>query len=225
MTSHERFARMFDHRDADRIPVVDGPWGSTIERWHREGLPADVPWSTYFDMDKVAVIGVDNGPRFESRVLEETDDYTITTTSWGVTYKNWKHMASTPGYPHYRVRDRSTWAEAKSRMTPTSDRIDWDYLKAHYAGWCEEGCWIQYGFWFGFDITHSDMVGTENLLFALAEDPEWCMEMFEHELDVDIALFDQDLGRRLSSDSIMWPDDMGYKHNQFFSLDVYRRVP
>ena len=223
MTSHERFKRMFEHRDADRVPVIDGPWGSTVERWHREGLPDGVSWSSYFDMDKVAGIGVDNGPRFESKVLEETDNYSITTTSWGVTYKNWKHAASTPGYLDYRVRDRATWAEAKSRMTPTSDRIDWDYLKANYAKWQGDGCWIQFGLWFGFDITHAHMIGTENLLFALADDPEWCMEMFNHELDVDIALFDQIWDAGYHADSIMWPDDMGYKHNQFFSVDVYRQ--
>jgi uroporphyrinogen decarboxylase len=66
------------------------------------------------------------------------------------------------------------------------------------------------------------MVGTENVLMALVEDPEWCMEMFNHELDVDIALFEMILDAGYTADAIMWPDDMGYRQHQFFSLPVYR---
>ena len=47
MTSHERFSRMFAHREADRIPIIDSPWGDTIARWHREGMPrAPATWTT-----------------------------------------------------------------------------------------------------------------------------------------------------------------------------------
>ncbi len=42
MTSHERFTRMFEHREADRVPIQDGPGHATIERWRREGMPQDV---------------------------------------------------------------------------------------------------------------------------------------------------------------------------------------
>ena len=36
LTSWERFQRMYEHRDADRIPIIDDPWAATIERWRRE---------------------------------------------------------------------------------------------------------------------------------------------------------------------------------------------
>jgi uroporphyrinogen decarboxylase len=107
---------------------------------------------------------MDNGPRYEEKTLEETDEYKITTTSWGVTYKNWKHMSSTPEYLDFTVTDRDKWQDAKSRMTPDHNRIPWDHLKANYRMWKEKGWWIQAGFWFGFDITHAHMVGTERLL-------------------------------------------------------------
>ena len=78
--------------------------------------------------------------------------------------------------------------------------------------------------WFGFDVTHSWTVGTERLLMALIEEPEWCVDMFNHWLDVDLALFDMmwDAGYRF--DCIKWPDDMGYKNNQFFSMKTYREL-
>ena len=224
MTSHERFSRMFAHQAADRIPIIDSPWGATIERWQREGLPAGVDYVDYFGLDRVTGIGVDTSPRYPAATLEETDEYVIYTTGWGATMKQKKHAATTPDFLDFIIKDPDSWREAKARMTPTPDRIPWDYLKAHYPTWRKEGAWIQGGFWFGFDITHSWTVGTERVLMAMVEDPEWCREMFEHELAMDLALFDMIWDAGYTFDSISWPDDMGYKYHTFFSLETYREI-
>lgn len=224
MTSQERFQRMFEHRDADRIPIIDSPWLSTIERWREEGMPEDVNIADYFGLDHVACFELDNTPRYPVTTLEETEEYKITTTAWGVTYKNWKHAASTPEYVGFTVTDPDKWCEARERMVPSRDRIPWEYLKTNYAKWREDGYWIQMGMAFGFDCTHAHVVGTERLLEALVEKPEWCVDMFNHELDVYLALADMvwDAGYRF--DSIFWCDDMGYKQNQFFSMRMYREL-
>lgn len=224
MTSRERFTRMYEHREADRVPVIDTPWRATIERWHAEGMPADADYVEYFGLDRVGTIKADNSPRFEERVLEETADYIINTTRFGVTQKNWKHAASTPQFLEAKVIDRESWARAKERMRPDRDRIDWAALEKNYPRWKAAGAWVQAGLWFGFDITHARMVGTERLLLALAEDPEWCRDMFAHQLETDLALLEMiwDAGYRF--DAINWPDDMGYKGKQFFSLPLYREV-
>lgn len=224
MTSRERFARMYEHRAADRIPIIDSPWGATIERWHREGMPQGVDYVEYFGLDRVAHIGVDNSPRYEARTLEETEEYRVHTTSWGATLRNWKHAASTPEFMGFTIVDRESWAKAKSRMLPTRDRIDWNHLKENYAKWRAGGRWIQAGLWFGFDVTHSWIVGTERLLYGLVEDPDWCRDMFAHELDVNLALLDMVWDAGYTFDAIDWPDDMGYKGTQFFSLDMYREL-
>jgi len=224
MTSRERFQRMFEHREADRIPIIDQPWGSTIERWHREGMPEGVSYVDFFRLDRVAHIGVDNSPRYEERVIEETEDYRIVTTAWGATLRHWKHVTSTPEFLDFRIKDRISWKDAKARMVPTRDRIPWHLLETNYRRWREEGYWIQAGLWFGFDVTHSWAVGTERLLIALIEDPEWCLDMFNHYLDVDLALLDMIWDAGYHFDAVTWPDDMGYKGNQFFSVDMYREI-
>ena len=224
LTSHERFARMFDHREADRVPIIDGPWGATIERWRREGMPEDTDFVDFFGLDRVASVSVDNGPRYPTEVVEETDEYTVSVTSWGAKLKNWKHIASTPEFLDFEVKDPDSWREAKKRMEPTRDRVPWDQLKENYPKWREQGCWICGGGWFGFDITHSWFVGTERILMALAEDPEWCIDMFTHELEVNLALLDMAWEEGYTFDCLRWPDDMGYKYNQFFSLKTYREV-
>jgi uroporphyrinogen-III decarboxylase len=38
---------------------------------------------------------------------------------------------------------------------------DWDFLKKYFHQWQAEGRYIEGGFWFGFDVLHSWMAGTE----------------------------------------------------------------
>jgi uroporphyrinogen decarboxylase len=215
---------MYEHREADRVPVIDSPWGATVERWQREGMPADVSYVDYFGLDAVAHIGVDNSPRYRAEVLEETDAYKVYTTSWGATLKNWKHVASTPEFKDFTIVDRRSWDEAKARMTPTRDRIDWPHLARNYATWVKDGAWIQAGLWFGFDVTHSWIVGTDRVLYALVEDPDWCRDIFSHELEVNLALLDLVWEAGYKFDCVSWPDDMGYKGAQFFSVGMYRDI-
>jgi len=135
MTSRERFTRMFEHREADRIPIIDSAWTATIERWHREGMPEGMNFVEYFGLDGVAGISADNSPRYEAKTIEETDEYRIYTTGWGATIKDWKHAASAPQFLDFTIVDRESWEKAKGRMTPTRDRINWKHLEENYAKW------------------------------------------------------------------------------------------
>lgn len=224
MTSRERFQRMFDHREADRVPIIDGPWGATIERWHSEGMPKGTSYVDFFGLDKTAGIGVDNSPRFPRQVIEETDTYSVYTTTWGATQRTWKHAASTPEFLAHTVVDADSWRKAKERMLPTLDRVNWDHLREHYPIWERQGYWIEAGFWFGFDVTHSWFVGTERVLMALATDPEWVVDIFNTMLDLDLALFQKVWDEGYRFHAIRWPDDMGYKGHQFFSPRMYREL-
>jgi uroporphyrinogen decarboxylase len=223
LTSHERIRRMFDHQEADRVPVTDQPWKATIERWHSEGLPKDIPWEQYFELDRVRMLWIDNSPRFEQKVLEENEEWKIVTTKWGATIRQFKHRGGVPEYLDFTVKDRESWEKAKECMQPDSNRIDWASFAQNYPKWRADGAWIEAGFWFGFDVTHSHFIGTENALMAMYDDPEWLVEIYNRMLDLNITLYEQAWQAGYTFDAIRWPDDMGYKGTQFFSLDMYRK--
>lgn len=187
-------------------------------------MPEGVSFVDYFGLDHIGFIGADNSPQYEVKTIKDTEDHIIFTTQWGVTARNWKHAASTPEFLNFTIVDRESWNAAKTRITPTKDRVDWKYLTANYPNWVKSGYWIQAGLWFGFDVTHAWAVGTERLLCALAEDPEWCKDIFSHELETNLALFDMIWDAGYHFDCVSWPDDMGYKGHQFFSLPMYREV-
>ena len=104
MTSHERFRRMFAHQEADRVPIIDSPWEATIERWQREGMPGEISYVDFFDLDRFVSMGfTDNSPRYPAQVLEENEREVTYTSAWGVTMKQWKHAASTPQFLDFTI--------------------------------------------------------------------------------------------------------------------------
>lgn len=224
MTTWERFMRTFQHRDADRIPITDDPWETTLRRWNREGMPAGTDWCDYFEIDKVAQINIDISPRFPETIVEETDRHIITTSPWGVTVKNFKNSQSTPENIDYRVTTPEEWEAAKARMTLDDDRIPWDYLKNNYDRWRAEGQWIRANFWFGFDVTHARMMGTETTLIAMVEEPEFVEDIFDTYLSRCEELYSRIWDAGYHFDQIFWWDDMGYKGTTFFSPQMYRSL-
>ena len=224
MTSWERIKRMYEHREADRVPIIDDPWSGTVRRWHREGMPAGMAWEDYFGADKMGVFQVDITPRYEEKILEDNERYYIATSSWGVTMKHFKEEDSTPEFLDYRVTTPETWADAKARMTLEDDRIPWQTLKNDFPKWRSEGRWIRAVFWFGFDVTHSWMMGTENVLIAMLEEPEFIEDIFDTYLRRNIALYDRLWDAGYHFDEMFWYDDMGYKGTTFFSPALYRSL-
>ncbi len=224
MTTHERMTRVYNHEEPDRLPMHDGPWGSTVARWRREGLPDGVSPAEFFGWDTFRTFGNDNSPRYPSEVVEETDEYVIQTTAWGATMRNFRTHGSVPEFLDFRIKDRDTWAEAKARMTPAEDRIDWKHLEENWPKWKAEGAWIMAHAWFGYDVFASWHVGTERILMALLDDPDWCRDMIDATLNLNLANLAMVWDRGFHFHEVRWPDDMGYRNGTFFSLDTYRAV-
>ncbi len=224
MTTHERVTRILSHQEADRCPLTDDPWVATIERWQREGMPKDVSFADYFGLDRVVSIGADNSPRLPVQVIHETDEWVEQTTEWGARIRNWKHAGGVPEFLDFTIKDPDTWRVVKPRMTPDRDRVNWARLEREYATWREQGAWIVASGWFGFDVLHAWAVGTERVLTAMVEQPEWIVEMINHWLDVQLSLFDMVWEAGYHFDMLYWPDDMGYKGHQFFSPAMYRAL-
>ncbi len=224
MTTRDRFARMFDHREADRVPILASPWATTLERWQSEGMPSGVVFEDYFDIDHAVSIAGDISPRYPVSVVEETEEYITRFDAWGTTSMNWKHASSTPHWIDRTIVDRATWEAAKARMVMSPERVNWDRLREHYPEWRRKGYWIQGAPWFGFDVTHSKIIGTETFLLWMADDPELVIDLFETELTCSLQLLDMIWERGYTFDAIRWPDDMGYRNGPFFSVDMYREL-
>ncbi len=225
LTSRERMLRTFRHEEVDRIMMIDSAWAGTVARWKREGMPADVDWQDYFGFDKIGSFSTDNSPRYERKILEETDRYVIRTTPWGMTEKAFKELDSTPEALDFHYTDPDRWEEAKAKMLDgAEDRINWEALKRDYPIWEKEQRFRRLNLWFGFDVAHTRLTGTENMLISMIEDPEWVTDIFDTYLTSSLDLAQKVLDAGYKFDAVMWWDDMGYKGTPFFSPSLYREL-
>jgi len=98
MTSQERLNRMFEHKQADRVPIIDYAWASAVARWHNEGLPPDVDYKEYFGFDCIQTIYPDCSPREKFEIIEDTPEYFI--------YREWRPRKIVEGYQHRNKQSR-----------------------------------------------------------------------------------------------------------------------
>lgn len=225
LTSRERILRTYRREEIDRVPMVDSAWAGTVKRWKNEGMPQNADWHDYFGFDKIVKITPDNSPRFEQKVLERNERYIVKTTKWGQTQRVFSELDSTPETLECYYNTRERWEEAKARMLDGDlSRIGWDNLKNNHAKWTAEGRFRQLVIWFGFDVAHSHMIGTEELLIAMYDDPEWVTDVFDTYLKVSLDLCQKILDAGYEFDGVFWYDDMGYKNTTFFSPALYREL-
>ena len=224
MNSRERILRTFAHKEVDRIPMVDSAWAGTVKRWLAEGMPTD-DWQAYFGFDKVVRITPNNSPKYEAKIIEKNDKYTIRTTAWGQTQRVFNALDSTPEVLDNYYCTRERWEEAKAKMLDGDiSRVNWDMLKNNHAKWTEEGRFRQLVVWFGFDVAHTRLTGTENMLISMYDDPDWVTDIFDTYLNTSLDLCQRILDAGYEFDGIFWYDDMGYKGSPFFSPSAYREL-
>ncbi len=221
MTSKERIALALQHKEADRIAIHDSPWGTTIERWRREGLPEEVSPAEYFGYE-LASTGANLSMRMPTDVIEETEEYRITGGMDGQVIKNWKHATSTPEYIDFMVKTRADWEEHKFRLEWDSSRIDVEASRQAQAEAEAQGKWFSFNGAFGYDRLQG-LIGSERLLMAMAEDPDWVQDMFDTVAELVCTALEEMVGMGFQFDGCFVYDDMGYRNATLFSPAMFRR--
>jgi len=221
MTNRERVLAALNLQEADRVAIHDGPWTTTIRRWHKEGLPEEVRLAQYFDY-AMRGVGADLGFRLPTEVLEETDEYTIVRNANGTVNKSWKDAVSTPGQTDFLIKSRADWEEHKHRLEWSSDRVNWQKVREVEQRARQQGEWFYFCAVFGYDRIQG-VVGSERLLMAMAEDPDWIEDVFMTYAQTVVAAAEEMIGAGIEFDGAFVYDDMGYRNAALFSPAMFRR--
>ncbi|UCH33302.1 MAG: hypothetical protein JSV65_12050 [Armatimonadota bacterium] len=223
MTSRERYLAALTHKEADRIPIHDSPWGHTVNRWRREGLPEGKSPGEFFGYDELVGQGPDISFQFPHEVVEETDTYTIARDANGATRRNFKDHESTPELIDFTIRDRRTWDEHKHRLAWNDKRVDWEKALQANREARERGAFVCLSCAIGYDRTQG-FIRSDWLLMAIAEDPAWVREMFETTVDLVITGAEQMIRRGFQFDGAFMFDDLGYRNASLFSPAAFREL-
>jgi uroporphyrinogen decarboxylase len=222
LTPRERTLAALHHREADRVPFTDNPWETTVRRWRREGLPADVTPEEHFGFEFVGH-WPDNSLMLEPEVLEETDDFIIERNENGVTTKNWKSETSTPGLLGFDLTTPERWEELRPRLVFNPERLPAAEDRERHARARAAGKFVHLATVVGYDQL-SSTVGPETLLMAMAMNPDWVRDMFRTFIDLTIACAEEMLAAGYEFDGAWVFDDLGYCNGPFFSPAMYREI-
>ncbi len=225
MTSRERFLKALRREEPDRVPIHDSPWGETVRRWQKEGLPAEIPVSDYFGYELVG-FGFDQSPMFEVKTLYKDNEYVVETTPFGGIRKNFRTYASTPEVIEWAVKSKADWERIKVRLSPDFapdyTRVDWVGLRYNYQRARSEDKCLAFCAAIGYDHLQS-YVKSEDLLMLMLEDPAWFRDMAGTvaQLTLRMAkLLIEEAG--YTFDVAFLFNDMGYRNGPLFSPKLYR---
>jgi len=224
MNSRERYLLALNHEEADdRIPRTDSPWGHTVNRWHKEGLPEGESPASYFGYDEIAGFGADCSFQLPHETIEDTDKYTIYKDANGAIRKNFKDHESTPECIDFTIKDRKTWEEYKPKLAWNDSRVNWENgLKGNKAA-RERGAFVTYNGVFGYDRVQG-IVGSQRLLESMLDDPAWVRDMFDTAVDLLIKACEEMISRGFKFDGAFVYDDMGYRNGPLFSPKAYKEL-
>ena len=222
MTSRDRVLSEIAHEEPDRVPIHDSPWGTTIDRWHREGLPADQSPHTHFGYEFWGA-WIDNSLQLPTETLEDTAEYAITKTSDGNVWRNWKGKTSTPELIDFTITSREKWEEHKPRMAMNESRVAWDAVRDGNRAAREAGQFCHFSCGPGFTKV-CDMVGPGRLMMAMVDDPEWVKDMALTDARLCAEIAEAMMERGIDFDAGWVFDDLGYKGKGFMSVGMYREI-
>ena len=242
MTHKERVARTLARKQPDRVPIYDKFWFE-VEREYREqlGCPfvfhherstfdwgavspetqATTLWEL-FDMDITEVAWPDFRLRFiEPEVLEETDEWILLRDGNWAELRWWKHKMGTPEHVRFGIDTPERWAEVKSLLAPSRDRVRWNEFWPLYRRAREADRFVCYGVADPFENL-KDVVGHEIMLLSMIERPEWVHDLFETYTDLHISMFEIVEAEGMVCDGAFVYGDMAYRNGPFMSPAHYR---
>jgi uroporphyrinogen decarboxylase len=179
-------------------------------------------------------------------VVQETEEYIVHRTPYGGLRRDHKDYATTPEIVDYPCKSREDWERIKGRLTPSRERVDWEgswlagnaddtrgqesVLERGRRDWrrglpgCrqarEQGRFVCYNVMVGYDKLQF-YVATEQLLMAIATEPDWVRDMYEADANLAIAMYEMMAEGGFQFDGVWLTCDLGYRNGLLFSPRHY----
>jgi uroporphyrinogen decarboxylase len=231
MTIKERFLATLNFEIPDRPFRMEttGFWNETIERWHSEGLPAEVSdeMTAYmysgFDLQLPLIMGVHIhpgfDPLFDEEIMEQDETYTIKRDISGSIIKEHRnHSSAIPTWLESPVKTPADWESIKWRLDPdTPGRLAEADILLGLEGTQDWPLVIYIPGLFG---THRHLLGFNNLMIAYRRQPEMLHDMARHWVTMWKKVITRIAEKRLPDMVSLW-EDMCYKNGPIISPKTF----
>lgn len=225
MNSYERVKAVLEGRVPDRVPKFDQIWPETLERWIKEGYPAEIWPEDLFDYDFCMIGGINEEARLgESVVLEETEEWITCKDGNGAILKTWKHKMGCPEHIGFTVNTREAWEDLKGHLQVEERRLgNIDELRKNVAYQKQKERFTSLCLMDLFE-SGKNVLGHEEMLVNMALDPEWMEDVFQTYTDFEIGMLELFFSYDIPVDAIWVWGDLAYNHGPFYSPDMYRKM-
>lgn len=231
MTPKERLLATAAFEPLDRPYMWEtlGYWNETLDRWHGEGLPAEIneviSANLYFGVDAQLPVMIGDSdqpgffPLFEEEVVEQTDEYVIKRDPAGSLVRVLASGQSTiPAWLESPVKDRESWEALKWRLDPEAPgRLDNQLMMAEFPGGVDWPLWVYATGLFG---TLRMLFGFTPLVLAYRKQPELVHEMSRHWADFWRSVISRIAEKRVPDAVYLW-EDMCYKNGPMIGPRVF----
>ena len=222
MIPRERVRTILNGGEPDRIALHDSYWGTTVDRWRKEGFPENASPDDYFGMEIERING-DYSLLFPERTIEETDRYRVYVDTFGATKKAMRTSAGwTPQWLDFTIKTKDDWQRHKHRMAYQSARISQEAMEAFHTAHAR-GKFVVFSGHGSFHATWQK-VGMENLLILMTEDTEFVIDMFDAHTKLMIGLYEGFKSQGIRFDGAWFSDDLGYRSGPLISPRMYQNL-
>ena len=207
----------------DRIGMNDTMWSSTVDRWHREGLPEGELPRDHFGVNDFCSIGAVYSLMLPEKTLEESEDYRIYTNHNGVTCKDYRLPRGWVTYPmDFAIKSEEDWKRYEPHMAFRPDRLPIKALSIYESG-RSRGQFIAFMSHASFHPVW-ELIGQENELVWMCEQPRLVREIAERIADLVIENYEELKKLGIEFDGAFLADDMGFRSGTMFSRQMYRDI-
>lgn len=215
MKHSDRVVRTLLCEKVDRAPfswwLGFAPWWQTLDRWKKEGGPADVEGFFGFEpFFRVPHLEYGAFPHFPDKELSRDDGFVVSTDYRGLTVRNRLDGMSMPEWIGHPVRSPADWHRYKAeRLQPLAaertaglDRFAESLRGSDAAIQVGTYPWGMYG-------TVRDLLGTEESLLAFYDNPGMVHDMMDTLTSLWLALYEQVAARVHIHHIHIWEDMSG----------------
>ena len=198
-------------------------WPDTVERWQQEGLPPGTDPGAHFGVDALRRSVVpDLTLQMETRVIREDENAIYRVNANGVTLMEKKGSYTPPAQIDSTIKSKEDWLRVKPRMHADESRIPPDYQEKYDSDRAANSvllyknpdpCWAAFG-----------VLGYENALIKMAEDPDLVQDMVSTFTDLIIGLYEILEGKGLRFDVNWLNSDVCYRNGMLFSPRMYEHM-
>lgn len=246
MNERERFIAILRYQTPDKVPFAPGKGRrSTRERWHREGLPTDVPPGEIaryaakqvgIELDPpveqtAAWVQFTMNPEFEEKVIERRSDSQVV--------QDWKGNICEIGleFSPGDLRGAPDFCTRSWIKCPVETREDWQDMKRRYDvddpvrfpdDWKQRAAKLKdRTYYHGLNLSGPfwqlrEWLGFEGLCMLLLDDPAWTQEMIDFWEEFVASMLERVLADYVP-DVITINEDMAYKEKPMIGPEQSRR--